>query len=171
MSVGSGLHAGEIECLVSRLVDDVRWLGVFARDELPNFTREIRPWCLILNPDPKDQPGTHWLALYAPSAGSIELFDSFGFSPSMYSLDILDPLHSSFSFQSPSTSVCGHYFIVYIYLRSRNHSLSDIVYLLSKISSRDLWVKQYIYNLQIHLRILNPCHRTGQRCKLQCQFC
>ena len=75
MSVGGGLHAGEIECLVSRLVDNVRWLGVFARDELPDLTREIRLWCLILNTDPKDQPGTHWLALYAPSARSIELFD------------------------------------------------------------------------------------------------
>ena len=41
MSVGSGLHAGEIKCLVSRLVDNVRWLGVFALDELPYLTREI----------------------------------------------------------------------------------------------------------------------------------
>ena len=64
MSVCSGLHAGKIECLFSRLVDNIRWLGVFARDELPDLTREIRPWCLILNIDPKDQPGTHWLALY-----------------------------------------------------------------------------------------------------------
>ena len=43
MSVGSGLHAGEIDCLVSRLVNGVCWLGVFAGDELPDVTREIRP--------------------------------------------------------------------------------------------------------------------------------
>ena len=49
MSVGSGLHAGEIDCFVLRLVDGVRWLGVFARDELLDVTREIRLWCLILN--------------------------------------------------------------------------------------------------------------------------
>ena len=121
MNVSSGLHAGEIECLVSRLVDNVRWLGVFVREELPDLTREIRPWCQILNTDPKDQPGTHWLALYAPSACSIELFDSCGFSPFMYSLDILEPLHSSYSLQPPSTSVCGHYCIVYIYLRFHNY--------------------------------------------------
>ena len=65
MSVCSKLHAGEIECLHSRLVDNFRWLGVFDRDELPDLTRVIRPWCLILNTDPKDRPGTHWLALYA----------------------------------------------------------------------------------------------------------
>ena len=87
MSVGSGLHAGEIECLVSRLVVNVRWLVVFDRDELPDLNSEIRPWCLILNTDPKDQPGTHWLAFYAPSARRIELYDTFGFSPSTYRLD------------------------------------------------------------------------------------
>ena len=79
MSVCSGLHAEKIECLVARLVDDVRWLGVFARDELPDFTREIRPGFLNLNTDLKNQPGTNWLVLYAPSTGIIELFDSFGF--------------------------------------------------------------------------------------------
>ena len=186
MSVGSGLHVGEIKCLVSRFVDNVRWLGVFARDELPNLSREIRPCCLILNTTPKDQPWTHWLALYAPSARSIVLFDSFGFYPSMYSLDLLDLLHLSYSLQSPSTSVCRHYCIVYIYLCSHNFSLYDIFDLLTDISNRDEWLKQYIYNMQIRLRILNPCHRTGQHglsfihcnchvivihCKLQCQFC
>ena len=133
MNVGSKLSASEIDCLVSRFVNGVRWLGVFALDELPDVTREIRHWFLILNTDPKHQPGTHWLAIYATLAGGIELFDSFGFSPSMYCLDYLDPLHLSFSLQSLSTFVCGHYCIVYIYLRSHNHSLSYIVYLLTKI--------------------------------------
>ena len=125
MSVESGLHAGEIECMVLILVNGVRWIGVFARVELPDVTLEKRPWCLILNTDPKDLLGTHWLALYAPQSGRIELFDSFGFSPSMYGLDSLDPLHLLYSLQSPS-SVCGHYCIVYIYLRSRHTSQHQI---------------------------------------------
>ena len=116
MSVESGLHAGEINCLVSRLVNGVRWLGVFARDELPDVTRDKLPWCLILNNDPKDLPKTHWLALYATQSSRIELFDSFGFSPSMYGLDSLDSLHLLYSLQSPSSFVCGDYCIVYIYL-------------------------------------------------------
>ena len=91
MSVESGLHAGEIDCLVSRLVNGVRWLGIFARDELPYVTREKRPWCLIVNTDPKYLPGTNLFAIYATQSGRIELFDSFGFYPSMYSLDSLDP--------------------------------------------------------------------------------
>ena len=98
MSGGGGLHAGEIDCLVSRLLVGVLWLGVCARDELPELSREIRPWCHILNTVPKDQPGTHWLALYAPIAGGIELFDSFGLSPIIYSLDFLDPCTCHFLF-------------------------------------------------------------------------
>ena len=83
----------------------------------------------------------------------------------MYNLYVLDPLHSSFSLQSPSTSVCGHFCIVYIYLRSNNYSLSDLVDLLTNISSPDVWIQQYIYNMHIRRRILNSCHRSGQRCK------
>ena len=79
MSVDSGLHAGKIKCLVLRLMDNFRWLGVFSHDERPDLNREIWPWCLILNTDPQDYPGTHWLAFYAILARSIELFDSFGF--------------------------------------------------------------------------------------------
>ena len=79
MSVCSKLYAGEIDCLVSRLVDGVRSLGVFARDELNDVAREIRPWCLILNIDFKNQAGTHWLALYAPLSVESELFNSCNF--------------------------------------------------------------------------------------------
>ena len=171
MSGNTGLHAKEIECLVSRFVLGVRWLGVFARDELPDLIRESRPWCLILNTDPKVQPGTHWLALYAPRPGPIELFDSVGFSPINYSLNSLNLLHLEYPIQSPNTSVCGHYCIVYIYLRSRNKSLSKFIYLLLNISNRNFWVKRYIHNLQNLFPILKPCHCTGQCCRLKCQFC
>ena len=171
MSGGGELHAGEIECLVSRLLVGVRWLGIFARDELPDLTRERRPWCLILNTDPKDQLGTHWLALYAPKAGPSELLDLFGFSPINYNLNSLNLLHLGYPLQLPSTSVCDHYCIVYIYLRSCNKSLIEFFHLLLNISNRDFWDKQYIQNLQNLFRILKPCHRTGQCCQLKFQFC
>ena len=97
MSGGGGLHAREIDCSVLRLQHGVRWLGVVSREELPELSREIRPWCLILNTDLNDHPGTHWHALYAPIASNIELLDSFGLSPRIYSLDLLDTFHVIFS--------------------------------------------------------------------------
>ena len=83
----------------------------------------------------------------------------------MNSLHFLDHFHSSFSRQSPSTSVCNYYCIDYSYLCFNNCTLSDIVELLTNISRRDLCVKQYIYNKQIRHCILNLCNRTGQRVK------
>ena len=79
----------------------------------------------------------------------------------MFSLEFLDPLNSFYSLQSSSTSLCGHYCIVYIYLHSNNYSLYDIVDLLTDISNRNEYLKQYIYNIEIVVRILNPCHPTG----------
>ena len=57
--MSGGLHAGEIACLVLRLLVEIRWRGVFARDKLPHLTCESRLWCHILNTDLKDLPGTH----------------------------------------------------------------------------------------------------------------
>ena len=168
---GGGLYAKEIECLVSRLVVGVRWLVGFARDELPDLKHESRPWCLIVNTDPTDQRGTHWLALSAPNAIPTELLNLYGFSHINYNLDLLNHLQLGYPLQSPSTSVCSHYCIVYIYLRSRNKSLSEFFHLLLNISNRDSWVNRYIYKLHNLFRILKTCHRTGQRCQLKCQFC
>ena len=96
MSAIGGLHAGKINCLVLRLLVGVGWLGVFARDKLPELSREIRLWCLMLNTNPKDQFGTYCFALYAPIAGGIELFHSFGLCPRIYSLDFLDSVQMSY---------------------------------------------------------------------------
>lgn len=51
----------------------------------------------MLNTEPKRQAYNHWLVVYAIPSGAIELFNSFKFFSSMYSLDILDALHSIFS--------------------------------------------------------------------------
>ena len=124
----------KIVWLDSRLVVWVRWLGTFARDELPDLPLKSRPWIFIMNTDPTDQPGTHWLAYYAIIVGPIEFINSFGFSLMNYSLDSLNPLHLCFPFKSPITFVCGHYCIFYIYLSSRNKSLSECFYLFENIS-------------------------------------
>ena len=84
----SDLHSGKIECLARRMLCEVtlkdstiwhclfpiRWLGVFARDELPDLTHMQRPVALDFNTDPHDKPGQHWLAIYGPIDGSLEFF-------------------------------------------------------------------------------------------------
>ena len=171
MSGGGKLYVGEIDCLVLRQLVEVRWLGVLRATNCLTFHSRSESgassWTLNL------RSVWHTLAcnLCSYCQWHLTIWFIFGLSPRIYSLKFLDPLHLSFSLKSPSSSLCGHYCIVYIYLRSRNNSLRDIVNLLIKISSRDWWVKQYIQNLQIRFSILNPCHLTGQRCKFKRQFC
>ena len=181
----NGLHADEIDCLLSRALDKapfymgnaVRWLGVFARDELPNVKKERRPFALILNTDPRSKPGQHWLALYGPKDGPIELFDSFGLHPRSYGLAHLSLTFSCIQLQSSFSAVCGHYCIYFLYIRSNSVSSSNqttfhaIIDSLRKHPVPDHFVYRYIQSLQRTYRILNPCNRKGQCCKLKCSFC
>ena len=94
----SGLHSGEIEYLARRMLGDVttndsrirfclsaiRWLGVFARDQLPDLTQMQRLFAFVFNIDPHDKPGQHWLAIYGPCDRPLEFFDLFCMPPSYY---------------------------------------------------------------------------------------
>ena len=71
MSLNRALNGAEISCLASRMLDDtgVHWLGVFVRDQLPTLDRsQRRPFALMVNTDPADWPGAHWLAFFASAS-------------------------------------------------------------------------------------------------------
>ena len=56
------------------------FVGVFAADTLP--TQRIQPpCCLVVNTDPADKPGSHWIAIYIDRDGCGEYFDSYGMAP------------------------------------------------------------------------------------------
>ena len=172
--MNTALHAGEIDCVLGRLLatnGSTRWLGVFARDQVPDLVTLPRPFALVFNTHPSDRPGEHWLAIYGPRKGRVELFDSFGLPLSFYGLESLDLAHHRYSLQSYSSSLCGHYCILYIYSRSHGISLSNIVHSLLEHRSIDSFVLDYVRNLRIKCNAINPCLRTGQCCKIKCLFC
>ena len=66
----TGLYTTEIECLACRLLskdtpseisrlgqNSTRWLGVYARDELPDLQHTERPFALVFNTHQKFKPG------------------------------------------------------------------------------------------------------------------
>ena len=86
----AALYTNQINFLGSQLLHDtkVRWLGIYARDQIPSLKNEKRPFALVVNSDVASGPGEHWLALYAPRDSlKIEMFDSFGLPPNIYSFD------------------------------------------------------------------------------------
>ena len=64
----AALYTGQNNYLGARLLHgtDVRWLGAFARDEIPELKHQRRPFALVINKDEAAEDGQHWLALYAP---------------------------------------------------------------------------------------------------------
>ena len=189
MSNNRGLHALEIDCLASRMLGDlrlylrsevisvlrnkksVRWLGVFARDQLPHDLNSKRPFALVLNTHPADKPGQHWLAMYGPATGPIELFDSYALPPSLYGFNSFGLTYSRTPLQSLSSAVCGHYCLYFIYIRSHSNLFNNIIRHLKQMYNVDSYVREYINCLQAKFRSISPCFRTGQCCQLKCSFC
>ena len=161
----AALYTNQINFLGSQLLHDtkVRWLGTYARDQIPFLKNEKRPFALVVNTDVAAGPGEHWLALYAPRDSlKIEMFDSFGLPPNIYSFDPSLIHFSSRSIQSFGSKVCGHYALLFIYFRSRNYSFDNTINNLNK-NFTDASAARKIYDLSRSK--LSHVHCTGQCCK------
>ena len=163
----AALYTGQINYLGSRILHgtDVRWLGTFARDQIPPLEHEKRPYALVVNTDVAAEPGEHWLALYAPrGSNKIELFDSFGLPPNLYSFDQSLFNYSSRSIQDYSSKVCGHYALLFIYFRSRRYSFDHTIKLLDRNFTDASAARKM---LDLSLSKLSHVHCTGQTCKIK----
>lgn len=108
--------------------------GVFSIDNLPR--KKISKKCFIINTDPSFLPGKHWVAVFLPSVGFPEFFDSLGKNPSHYSEFLLDFLLEQNSngfvyncnrLQSFKSSTCGLFCLYYLYFRIRGFNFVDLV--------------------------------------------
>lgn len=166
----TALFTGQINFLGARLLHgtEVRWLGAFARDQIPDLKHERRPFALVINTDVAAEDGKHWLALYAPRGTSkIEMFDSFGLDPKLYFLN--QSLSCSITFSSRpiqdiSSKVCGHYALLFIYLRSRGRSFDHTINSLDKNFTDASAARKM---LDVALSKLTHVHCTGQTCKIK----
>jgi hypothetical protein len=166
----TALYTGQINFLGARILHgtEVRWLGTFARDMLPDLEHQRRPFALVLNTDEAAENGEHWLALFGPrNSTKIEMFDSFGQDPKLYSLD--QSLSCSIRFsnrtiQDISSKVCGHYALLFIYLRSRGRSFDYTVNSLDKNFTDASAARKM---LDLSLSKLSHVHCTGQTCKIK----
>ena len=148
----------KIDCLHLRQVNGVRWLGVFARDDLPNVTREKRPWYRIPNTDPKCIPGTHWLALYKPQSGRIEFFNSFSYFFSIYGLDLLDHFYLFYFFiHLVLLYVDTTVLFISIFVLVRHHNITFIICIyISQIATYWLHSIFIILNPVLYFQSLLP---------------
>ncbi len=155
----------EIRRLLDGMIDPsrVNFVGVFPRDMEPiDFTRY--PSCYVLNTDPSSEPGQHWVAIFITSPNNFEFFDSFAMHPSVYHLSYPN-VHCVMDFQAQSfaSSVCGHYCVYYLVLRSLAHPPHLISRSFSKFDYNwnDLQVSRFIKKrLHPHYKCTSICPCT-----------
>lgn len=58
--------------------------GTIPIDKIDDIKPRMKPFSFIVNTDPSDKPGRHWIAIYIDPKNekSLEIFDSFGEDPS-----------------------------------------------------------------------------------------
>jgi len=102
--------------------------GVFPSDKLPVVNNY--PSALIANTDSRDQPGTHWIAMYFVTSDESEFFDSYGFPPETYDMDGYivreNTCYNDKPLQGLNSDVCGDYCLFYLLHRARNVDLNTI---------------------------------------------
>ena len=170
-----GLDTEQLSCIGNKLLagTSTSFLGVFAADRIPQLDQrqERYPCALIANTDPSTRPGEHWVAYYLSSPNSpIEFFDSYGLEPTFYPnlpTFTTPTVHNSTSLQSLNSLVCGHYCLLFIFLRSRNKSISKIVRFIQSNShseSFDKFVHTHVRSLVNLFHILIPCRSSNSQC-------
>ena len=87
----------------------------------------------MVNTDPMELLGTHWIAIYFNEQMKREFFHSHRKQPIQFNfLDFMNRnavewQHNNIQLQSAFSTVCGQYCIYFLYHRCRKRSMSSIV--------------------------------------------
>lgn len=113
------------------------FLGVFPCDKLPTSI-PYKPAALIVNTDPSYKKGEHWVAIFFDVWNEAVYFDSYGLSPAgpemidFISKNAVKWNHNTVCLQSFTSNVCGMYCIFYLFYKSREYKMKNILNMFSK---------------------------------------
>lgn len=131
--------------------------GVYPIDRLPTKISRT-PAAVIINTDPSDEKGEHWIAIYISAAGVGVYFDSFGVPPTKPELrNFLERNTVCWSYnktpiQSVLSVTCGYFCLWFIYKSVRGYSLAGLL--------RTFHPLKPIYNDAVVTNWYNLCIRT-----------
>ena len=116
--------------------------GALASDELPSNPKRGKPKGYVVNTEPRNKSGHHWIAIWTEN-NVCEIMDSFALPLDHYKLDAT-PLaewvnrHWKYvvtngqALQALPNQTCGHYALFYLKTKARGHSLQDFLSMFSK---------------------------------------
>ena len=130
--------------------------GVYAFDQLSSIEINEYPTSFVVNTDPMELPGTHWISTYFNKQMKREFFDSYGKQPIHYDKHFLyfmnrnavEWQHNKIQLQSAFSTVCGQYCIYFLYHRCGKRSMSSKSNVVCSFFV-------YLFFLQVKLLLLN----------------
>ena len=97
--------------------------------------KPVFPSAYVINSDPSNQPGEHWIAVYFDKHGRGEYFDSYGLVPAFVGLEsymdtysLAGWIYNCKTLQALFSNVCGHYCVYYILFHCCGVPLHVIVF-------------------------------------------
>jgi len=155
-----------------------KFQGVFASDQLPQSPPK-RPAAYIVNTDPHDKPGQHWIAIWTEH-GHCEMMDSYGLPLEYYQANPLEKWTRQWKYvvlnrqtlQNVTSKACGHYCLFYLKAKARGYRMQDFVQLFSR---KDYVTNDHKVGDMLHHLITNQkewrdiCHRSFSQSCTSCQ--
>lgn len=156
------MNSNQISSILGRVIGRNRFTGVFASDNLPAHISTF-PAYLVVNTDPHNEPGQHWLAIIAHSREKLEYFDPFGEDPppatttttngiAEFIRRFKNVLVNKIRIQASYEMSCGPHVIYYLSARSRGVPASQIIKQLLSNNYRDTFVKFFVNSLYKKLK-------------------
>ena len=152
--------------------------GVFAADELPGLPEQWKKRAYIVNTDPIDKPGSHWLGIFTKKH-TCEVFDSYRLPLNWYKpSDVVEWVFENFetvssnamTLQEMNSQSCGQYALMYSKAKARGQIIDDFRSLFKKgdFVHNDHLVGQVIKPLLTsRVRNLKYCKQdNGRSCPL-----
>ena len=158
------------DCVLNRY-----FKGVFASDELPKSPWKTSTAAYIVNTDPHDKPGKHWLGMWVDN-GVCEIMDSYSMPLGYYESKPLEKWTKQWKYlvtngqalQALRSNSCGHYCLFYLKAKARGADLQEFLSYFSKKDYVDndhkvgQMLKRVITNEKQWKRVCNCSHK--QRC-------
>ena len=134
MSKKRGLNSIQLwEALSENKVTQDFFNGIFALDHLDRINST--PGLVIVNTDPENKPGRHWLLFFFNIDETVDFFDSLGKSPYSYPVFIVNFMmkwakqvkFSTERVQPEGSALCGHYCLYYAYSKCTGEKMEQIL--------------------------------------------
>lgn len=146
------------------------YTGVYASDEIP--VHWARPAALVFNCDRKNQPGSHWVAVYVDATGHGTFFDSYGFPPIVEEHRRRIRENCSFyewntrQLQGETSTTCGHFCLVFLHHMSRTSDFASFCNIFKDShADNDKIVKRYYERIRSNYVKRDVCNSFMQNCR------